>query len=292
MTTEATTVPRRLLARRLLELQETAGLSRDTTARLAEIGQQTLWRLESGRTSEVKKPVIRALARVYQIADEELSNLLWLAEESRKDGWWQSFGSAISPDSSVFMSLEQSSSCITSFQLTLIPGLAQTPDYRRAMAQDYRPSLDSEEIDRHLEVLAKRQARLSDSEKPLKFVAWISEATLRHRIGGVSVMRTQVRHLHELSMLPNVSVRVMPLRTEGHLGLQTGSFVLLEFPRHLNPALTQPPIVYIENYAGALYLDKPAEIERYRGALTTLESAALDETESRMLLQQIEREYS
>jgi transcriptional regulator with XRE-family HTH domain len=291
MTTEATTVPRRLLARRLLKLRETAGLSRDAAARLAEIGQQTLWRLESGRTSEVKKPVIRALARVYEIADEELDNLLWLAEESRKDGWWQSFGDTIYLDRDLFVSLEETATHVISFQLTLIPGLAQTADYRRALARDYLPPVSDEEFGEHLELLETRQARLHGSENPLSLEIWISEATLRHRIGGASVMRSQVRHLYELSALPNVSLRIVPLTVEGHLGLQTGSFVMLMFPIHMNPSLTQPPIVYIESYAGALYLDQPSEIEMYRKALSAIAAVALDKPQSRTLLLRIEEEY-
>ncbi|MFF3571451.1 helix-turn-helix domain-containing protein [Nocardia jiangxiensis] len=291
MTIEATTVPRRLLARRLVELRESTGLTRDAAAELAEIGRQTLWRLENGRTSEVKKPTIRALCRVYEVEDEDLNNLLWLADESRKDGWWQPYGEAIFPNTDLFISLEQSASRIVSFQLTLIPGLAQTADYRRAMALDYRPPLSDQQIDQHLELLAKRQACLTDSKNPKIFDIRISEAVFRHLIGGKSVMRDQVRHLHELSMLPNISVRIVPFSIEGYLGLQVSSFVMLEFPRQLNPALTQTPIVYIENYAGSLYLDKPMEIERYRQALSDIEAVSLDESQSRALLQTIEREY-
>ena len=292
MTIEATTVPRRLLARRLVELRESTGLTRDAAAELAEIGRQTLWRLENGRTSEVKKPTIRALCRVYEVEDEDLSNLLWLADESRKEGWWQAYSDAILPNSDLFISLEQSASRIISFQLTLIPGLAQTADYRRAMALDYRPKLDCEQIDQHVELLIKRQECLNDSATPKALDIRISEATLRHRIGGPSVMQAQARHLYELSMRPNVSVRIIPLSHEGYLGLQINSFVMLEFPRHLNPMLTQTPVVYIENYAGALYLDKPIEIEKYRHALSDIEAAALDEPRSRELLLTIESEYA
>ncbi|MEU0504598.1 helix-turn-helix transcriptional regulator [Nocardia sp. NPDC005998] len=290
MATETTTLPRRLLARRLVELREAAKLKSDEAAKLAEIGRQTLWRLENGRTSEVKKPIIRALCRVYQVGEDDVLGLLWLADESRKDGWWQSYSDAIRY-ADLFLSLEEAASRISSFQLTLLPGLAQTADYRRAMARNYRPALSAEEIERHIELLAKRQARLTDSSNPLTLEVWLSEAALRHRIGGASAMAAQTQHLYELSALPNVSIRVVPLTVEGYLGLETGSFVLLEFPRHLNPSLTQPPVVYIESYAGALYLDKPTEIESYQAALSAIEEVALDEPQSRALLQKIEQEY-
>jgi DNA-binding XRE family transcriptional regulator len=44
MAAQTTTLPRRLLARRLLELREHAGLTRDKAAKLSEMSSQTLWR--------------------------------------------------------------------------------------------------------------------------------------------------------------------------------------------------------------------------------------------------------
>ncbi|PPJ09767.1 hypothetical protein C5E44_26830 [Nocardia nova] len=290
MATETTTLPRRLLGRRLVELREAAKLKSDEAAKLAEIGRQTLWRLENGRTSEVKKPIVRALCRVYEVDEEDLESLLWLADECRKDGWWQSYSDAIRY-ADLFLSMEQAAARISSFQLTLLPGLVQTPEYRRAKASFYRPALSEEEIERHIELHIKRQERLSDSRNPLTLEVWLSEAVLRHRIGGAATMAAQVRHLHELSTLPNVSIRIVPLTVEGYLGLETGPFVVLEFPRHVNPSLTQPPVVYVEGYAGTLYLDKPMEIDLYREALSAIEAVALDEPQSRELLQRIEREH-
>lgn len=45
-------LPRRLLARRLLELRERAKLTRDKAAKVAEISSQTLWRLENGQVAQ------------------------------------------------------------------------------------------------------------------------------------------------------------------------------------------------------------------------------------------------
>lgn len=299
MQIESTTLPRRLLGRRLIELREAANLKSDEAAKLAEIGRQTLWRLENGRTSEVKRPIIRALCRVYEVSDENQDGLLWLADECRKEEWWQPYRDAIL-HADLFMSLEQAASQVNSFQLTLIPGLAQTADYRRSKARYYKPGTGRAAVivgnlqnneDRQVEMLSKRQARLTDSSNPLTLHIWLGEAALRYRIGGSAVMADQVRHLYELSKLPNISVRVIPFTSGGHFGLELDSFVLLDFPQHLNPALTQPPVVYIEGHAGSLYLDKPSETEVYRKALSDLAAVALDEPQSRALLQKIEEEH-
>lgn len=291
MAAQTTTLPRRLLARRLLQLREKSELTRDKAAKLSEMSSQTLWRLENGQVALVKKMVIRALCDVYNVSDEDRHALLWLAEEARKTGWWQSYSDAMFGNKDLFVVLEQAARRITSFQLTLLPGLVQTADYRRAMAQNFIPALTDDEIDRHIELLVKRQERLQESRAHFSLDVMLSEAALRHQIGGAAVMAAQLRHLIELSNLPNVSIRIVPLTNADHLGLEARSFVLLEFPEHPNPALTEPPVVYVEGYTGALYLDKPDEIDRYRVAVSSIETAALDEAESRTLLVAIAEEY-
>ncbi|MFF3568262.1 helix-turn-helix domain-containing protein [Nocardia jiangxiensis] len=286
-----TTLPRRLLARRLLELREQAKLTRDKAAKLAEMSSQTLWRLENGQVAQVKKMVIRALCNAYNASDEDQRALLWLAEEARKTGWWQSYGDAIFGNVDLFIGLEQAARRVTSFQLTLLPGLVQTAEYRRAVARINIPPLTDEEIDRHVELLTKRQERLEESRERFSLYVTLSEAAVRHPIGGRAIMAAQLRHLVRLTHRSNVSIRIVPLTVGCFLGLDVGPFVLLEFPEHVNPALTEPPVVYIEGYTGALYLDKPDEIEQYRTALSAIESAALNQSESRALLMKIAEEY-
>lgn len=290
MTTQTTTLPRRLLARRLVALRNAAGLTRDKAAELAELSSQTLWRMEYGQVTHVKKMVIRVLADVYRASDEDRETLLWLAEEARKTGWWQSYSDAMFANVDLFISLEQAARRITSFQLTLLPGLLQTAEYRRAIGRTRRPAFDEEEIDRHIELLTKRQERLQEPRKKFTLDVTLSEAVLRQHVGGPAVMAAQLQHLAEVAELPNVSIRIVPM-TACYSGLDVGPFVLLEFPRHPNPALTEPPVVYIEGYTGALYLDKPEEIDQYRTAVSTIESAALDQAESTVWLNRIAEEY-
>lgn len=288
---QTTSLPRRLLARRLRLLRETSGLTRDRAARLGEMSSQTLWRLEKGQVAIIKRSVLRQLCDVYGVDEELRHELYWLAEESRKTGWWQSDGNAILGYNHLFIELEQYAERVTSFQLTLLPGLVQTPDYRRAMERAYRPALTLEEVDRNLALLAKRQKRLSEPLNSFRFDAFISEGALRHRIGDEGLMGRQTRHLLHLSGYAGVSVRIIPMDTVAWLGLQSGPFVLLEFPEQVNSALTEPPVVYVEGYTGALYLDKDIEIECYRIALADIERVALSELESRSLLEAIAEEY-
>ncbi|WP_433193213.1 helix-turn-helix domain-containing protein [Nocardia sp. CA-107356] len=283
-----TTLPRRVLGRRLRELREERQMSRTRAAQACEMGSQTLWRLESGRGSEIKKMVINALCDLYQASDDDRRVLLWLAQESRKDGWWQSYTDAITLDAQMFIGLEQSASRIVAWQSTLLPGLLQTPDYRRALWEAENQPVD---IGLDLGLIAKRQGRLHDSET-FTLQAVLGESALLHHIGGTRVMTNQLRYLVEVGKLPNVSIRVVRFNAPNHLGLATRDFVYLEFPEHSNPALTEPPVVYVEGFTGMLYLDKPGEIERYWAACSAIQSVALDEQDTRRLIEAIAKEYA
>lgn len=70
-------------------------------------------------------------------------------------------------------------------------------------------------------------------------------------------MREQLRHLVEMASLPHITFQVLPYRVGAHPGMH-GAFAVMDFPDAADPEL-----VYIENMAGALYLEKAADIRRY-----------------------------
>ncbi|ATL70441.1 helix-turn-helix domain-containing protein [Nocardia terpenica] len=292
MSTESnsTTLPRRVLGRRLRQLRDKTKMSRTRAAHECEMGSQTLWRLESGRSSEVRKMVINALCDLYGASREERRILIWLAKECRKDGWWQSYAGAIVPEVEMFVGLEQSSSRIIGWQGTTLQGLLQTAGYRHAMWQISTALGKPVELERDIDLIAKRQERLLDTDN-FKLEALISESVLRHRIGGAEVMKEQLNRLLELSRRPNVSIRVVRFDAPLHLGLMSKDFVFMEFPEHQNPALSEPPVVYVEGFTGALYLDKDSEIEQYRMACADIQRVALSEDDTRSLIEAILKEY-
>ncbi|MGW6333591.1 helix-turn-helix domain-containing protein [Nocardia rhamnosiphila] len=284
------TLPRRVLGRRLRELREEAGLSRANAARRCEMGAQTLWRLESGRNSETKKIIVNALCDVYEASAADRRELLWLVEESRKDGWWQSYADTMVPEVEMFIGLEQAASRSSTWQSTLIPGLLQTPGYRRTVWEIGKVQRQQIDLDRETELLGRRQERLYESDS-FAFRVFICESALRRRFCESHVMAGQLDRLIELGDLPNVSVRVVPLAAPSHSGLINKDFVYLEFPDHLNPALTETPVVYVEGFTGDLYLDKPIEISTYEAAWSDIERVALDERETRSLIAEVRREF-
>lgn len=100
------------------------------------------------------------------------------------------------------------------------------------------------------------------------------------------VMAGQLDRLAEASELPNVSLRVAPIVTGLHAGLLSGPFEILRFPVNGNGEESEPPTVYTDIYTGALYLDKPREVNRYDQAFEKIWKVALDDEASRALIRE------
>ncbi len=79
-------------------------------------------------------------------------------------------------------------------------------------------------------------------------------------------------------------MRVLPLAAGLHRASVTGSFVLLDFPSDNGDA--PPSVIYSESRTGAIYLDKPPEIEAYSQVWAALDKAALDQAGSVGLISQ------
>ncbi|NED91211.1 helix-turn-helix domain-containing protein [Streptomyces sp. SID11233] len=105
-----------------------------------------------------------------------------------------------------------------SYAADVIDGLLQTEAYARALYRERRPAFTEEQIDG---LVAARMARQAIFERrPAPLLTFVQEeATLRRPTGGKMVLRRQLEHLLELSMLRHVEIQVMPTETEEHAGL-------------------------------------------------------------------------
>lgn len=97
------------------------------------------------------------------------------------------------------------------FDVGLIPGLLQTPDYARAVAYGHveRGSITYEQADERVAFLEQRQAALVRSQPPMMFVV-MDESCLHQAVGGPEVMNAQLRRLEEMSARPNWIIQVAP----------------------------------------------------------------------------------
>jgi hypothetical protein len=278
------TVPRRQLGRLLREQREAAGVSLKSAYEYLECSYQRLWRIETGEPNvTLKKPEIESLTRFYGMSPEAADLALALARAAKEEGWWQSYRGALNGWSELYVSLESTARRIRQFGTALVPGLLQAPAYSEAVFRAERPTVPEEALAPRIQVKQERQ-RLIRRFAPLapRYETIISEGVLLANLEAPGAMQQQLHHLLMAGELPNVSVRVLPLAIGPHPASITGGFTIMEFPPLVGNRSGEPTTVYSENLTGALYLDKPEEIEVYEevwAALTGLALAEQDSTE-------------
>jgi hypothetical protein len=226
------------------------------------------------------------MCRLYGATADMTKALMALAKETRARGWWQAYGDVVPEWLDLYIGLEAAATRIDWYESELVPGLFQTGDYARALIREHVPDKSDSEIDRRVELRLARQAILRRPVDPPVLRVALREPMLRCPVGGVRVMAGQLDRLAEASELPNVSLRVVPVATGLHSGMLSGPFEILRFPVNGNGEESEPPTVYTDIYTGALYLDKPHEVNRYDQAFGKIWKTALDDEASRELIRE------
>jgi hypothetical protein len=112
----------------------------------------------------------------------------------------------------------------------------------------------------------------------------LDEAVLQRPIGGPAAMRAQLKFLIELAQRPNVTIQIIPFLAGGHAAAG-GPFSILRFAEH-----DLPDVVYLEQLASALYLDKQESVDNYLMVMERLCIEALTPANSVKLMRSMFRE--
>jgi transcriptional regulator with XRE-family HTH domain len=279
------TVPRRQLGRYLRDLRTSAGLTVRTAARELERSEPTLWRVETGQVS-VRSLDVEQMCRLYGASADMTKALMALAKETKARGWWQAYGDVVPEWFDLYVGLEAAANRISWYESELVPGLLQTPEYARALIQLDHHGAEDNEVDRWVQLRMGRQAILRRPIDPPLLRVTLRESVIRCPVGGAAVMTGQLHRLADASELPNISLRIVPFAAGLHPGMMSGPFEILRFPVNGGGLESEPPTVYADIYTGAIYLDKPHEVERYDRAFEEIWGTALDEPSSRKLIRQ------
>ena len=288
--TTGSTVPRRQLGRYLRELRGGQRLTVRTAAERLEWSEAKIWRIETGQVS-LRSLDVEAMCKVYGADASLTEGLMGLAKETKARGWWHSYGDVIPEGFDLYIGLEEAASAVSWYESELVPGLLQTESYAHTLIEADNPGVDAQEIDRRVHVRIARQALITRVTAAPELDVVLNEAIIKRPVGGPGVMHAQLSRLAEASTLPNVSLRIMPFSAGLHHGIMSGPFVILHFPVNGDGKATEPPTVYVDGFTGALYLDKPSEIQRYEKAFSDIWESALTEDASRELIHEAAREF-
>ncbi|MFI9625418.1 Scr1 family TA system antitoxin-like transcriptional regulator [Streptomyces sp. NPDC052042] len=168
------------------------------------------------------------------------------------------------------------------FQIGLIPGLLQTPEYARALADGdvWRGSITPEQADERVAFLAGRQAALAGPRPPMVLVV-MDESCLHHAVGGPEVMAAQLQRLVEVASLPNWLLQVSPF--------EIGARRSFNLPVNLLTLADRSVVAYAESQAQGHVERETASVAPLLTAYHQLQAEALSQAESVGVINQLRK---
>ncbi len=282
------TARRRRLAGELKRLRLESGLTGEQVAlALTGLGRWSaskVSRIENGRVG-VHHGDVADLLDLYRLDGPLRAELVEIARENGKHGWWHSYQDVLPLHITPILDLEASSSAMRFMHNQLVPGLLQTAAYARALIRDCLPDAAPERIDRLVELRLDRQKVLARPDPPRVWVV-LDEAALRRPVGGVKAMRDQLEHLAEHADSPRTVVQVIPFAAGEHTGLEM-PFTVLSFPGD-----DDPDVVYLEQFTTASYVEDEYDVKRYTTMFDRLLASALDPDGTRAFIRKVAEEMS
>ncbi|MCX2950554.1 DUF5753 domain-containing protein [Lentzea sp. NEAU-D7] len=159
---------------------------------------------------------------------------------------------------------------ITSFNMTTMPGLAQSKEYALALFQAHG-QLAPEAIERAVRFRMERQAILLQPNRPA-CTFYIHENALRLKVGSDEVMEDQLMRL----LFHTHTIRIVPAAS-GAAGAFSAEYMLWEYEKRSSVAYTESDLaqVFVQDLAG---------VKRCKSIFAHLDAVALDEEQSRSMV--------
>jgi transcriptional regulator with XRE-family HTH domain len=255
---EGPTVLRILLGAQLRRLRESRGISAQAAAKAIRGSESKISRMELGRNA-IREIDVLDLLTFYGVGPTEREQLLSLAEQANRPGWWHRYNDILPDWFQSYVGMEEAAASIRAYEPLFIPGLLQTSQYAAAVLAV--GDIPVGEAERHVIVRKERQHRFTEGR--LRLWAIVEETALRREVGGRKIQLDQLRHLLALSSRPNLTLQITPFGMGGHAA--PSGFTILRFSE-----ADLQDIVYLEHLTSALYLDKRYDVDRYLLAMERL----------------------
>jgi transcriptional regulator with XRE-family HTH domain len=161
--------------------------------------------------------------------------------------------------------LEQQAYRISAWELG-IPGLLQTEDYARSLAQVNQHAAPGDEVERVVRARLQRQELFATDRAPRVWYV-LDEGALRRVVGGVTVMAAQLGRLLDVAAVPGNYIQVVPLATGGGVGIG-GPVTVFEFQ-------DRDPIAYTESNRGGRLAEDRKEVTARTDELNVIRVSVL-----------------
>ena len=268
---ERPTVPVRVrrVSGELRELRHRHGLAADEVARALGMSVSKLSRLENG----IRKPFpddVCALLGLYRVPAPRRDELLSLVRDGEDHNWWRVQDGNLPAMWEELPKFEREATAIRNYELAIVPGLVQTPEYVRAF-NAANEELTAGEIETLVDMRANRQAQWRRPEGPPLHVI-IEEGVCRRPVGTPELMYQQLRHIVQVARQSKLTVQVVPSSVGAHPGLE-GPFMLLDFHE-------QPGLVYIEHRCSGAFVEEAEHVAEAQKLFRRLRHTALTPEDS------------
>ncbi|EST22113.1 hypothetical protein N566_26845 [Streptomycetaceae bacterium MP113-05] len=275
----------RRLGGELLRLRDVAGKTQQQAADVLNATGTKIVKMERGAVP-MRDLDVRALCEFYGAGgDETVARLVGLAKADRDrrkaKGWWNQY--PVLRDMAEYVALEDVATSVRTWQLAIVPGLLQTPDYARALAVGNGSWEDVDEIEPFVESRVARQTRLT-GERPLNFWAVVHEGALRQLVGGQNVMRGQLQHLREMAGRPNVRLQILPYLAGAHPGM-TSAFTVVSFDE---PGAVD--VVHVDTTSTTVWMESEADAAHHSVVFDRVARLGLAQRNSVQLIESILKE--
>jgi transcriptional regulator with XRE-family HTH domain len=262
------TVRRRRLGTELRKLRESNVYKLEEVAARLGVAPSTLSRIETGK-APTKSAYLSQMLDMYGVTDQQQRQVLVdMAREGHRKGWWAAYDDVLPSGFDIYVGLEAETAAVRGYEVSVVPGLLQTPGYARAVLREMFARHTTDQIERLVDLRIERQRRF-DGDPPIELWAVLDEAVIRRPVGGNSVMREQLEHLLVAADRPGVTIQVLPFGCGAHAG-HGGPFSILEFPNR-----SDSEVAYVESVVGIIYLEKDRDVRARAEAFDRLRAAAL-----------------
>jgi transcriptional regulator with XRE-family HTH domain len=258
---------RKALAGHLRRCRDHAGIGSRQAARCINASESTISRMENGLAA-LKPDEVDHLLDVYGVSDpRERQRIADLVLEAGKPDVWQPYAHAAPVPLRPLLAMESAARRIISYEPQLVPGWLQTEEYAEIVIRAAHPTMPARQIAERVALRAQRIEMLRREVSPPVLLAVMDSEVFRRQVGTPGVMYRQIKYLLALleELRYRLSLQIAPLSV-GAAGAIGHPIVHLRFfaSEYL------PDMVYLEQYEGATYQEKPAESERYLAVLNNL----------------------
>ncbi|WP_157431860.1 helix-turn-helix domain-containing protein [Actinomadura hibisca] len=236
-----------------------ARMSGETFGRIIGVVRSTVSRLESGELRLDEKQA--ATLDKHFATGGHFLRLLTYAKLGHDPDWFKEH-----------VGYEARASLLKIYEMTLIPGLLQTPEYARALLE----AAGVEDLESEVSARIARQATLERTPRPLLLVT-LCENAVWWPVGGSKIMREQLGHVLDATSGPNAILRVLPRSAGATIGLD-GPFKIL--------SVDEGDVAYTEAHGGGRLILTSGEVRQYGVRWDRIGAQALPESAARSRIEE------